>query len=135
MNKPNNIVVTDDLVKLREVYANPCRCGLDNAVVVSLIDEVLSLKAKMERQSVPEWKALPDSQGDWWHWDGHPYTFPFIYGVLVSNTGGPRYFIQHPDSRWCDEVGGIWCKINPQRMPTRKEFKSILSAQRKGKHE
>lgn len=68
------------------------------------------------------WLSKPDSQGYWWHWDGNPDLAPFIYGVLVSLTGEVhRYFIQYPDSRWCDEIGGFWMKIEQPSLPTKEK--------------
>lgn len=66
-----------------------------------------ALEAQLSRQ----WIDCPDSQGWWWHfYDGA--AVPFSYGVLASHTGPQvRYFIQYPDIRWCDEVGGKWLKI------------------------
>lgn len=72
------------------------------------------LKAKeAEGGGVGPWVAIPDSQGYWWRWDKNPDMRPFIYHVQVSKSGEQdRYFIDYPDSRWCDEVGGVWHKVS-----------------------
>jgi hypothetical protein len=61
-------------------------------------------------EGTQKWIDLPDSQGYWWHWDGNPDVRPFIYGILFSGTNG-KYFIEYPDSRFCETVGGKWTKV------------------------
>src|ERR1700748_1974198 len=76
----------------------------------------VSCSAAVEpKEAAPEaaglWVATPDCQGYWWRWDKNPDVRPFIYHVQVSKSGPDRYFIDYPDSRWCDEVGGEWEKV------------------------
>jgi hypothetical protein len=69
---------------------------------------------------IPRWVRLPDEQTWYWHWDGEILSVPHIYSVMASHSGNPvRYFIAYPDSRWCDEVGGWWLKIERPNVPTR----------------
>lgn len=64
------------------------------------------------------WTDLPKKQGLHWHWDGNPELAPFPHQVLASLSGaGTRYFIQYPDSRWCDEVGGLWFLAEVPALP------------------
>jgi hypothetical protein len=113
------------------------QCGEKSCLICTLIREIATLEQQLaERDRTiarlsAEWKALPDSQGYWWHWEGNPDVMPFIHGVLVSKTGPDRYFIQYPDSRWCDEVGGIWMKITPRQVPTQAEFDAIIAERAK----
>lgn len=73
----------------------------------------------MELAIAAGWTINPTSQGWWWHWDGNEDHAPFIYSILWSGTSH-RYFIQYPDSRYCDEVGGLWFKVEePSRKPER----------------
>lgn len=39
-----------ELARMRELYANPGRCGLDNQVVVNLIDQITELQAHINTQ-------------------------------------------------------------------------------------
>ena len=63
-----------------------------------------------------KWRPHPTGMGYWWHTfensDGHPH----IYSVQRSGTNG-RYFVDFPDSRWCDEIGGLWCKVTEMPQP------------------
>ena len=60
-----------------------------------------------------KWVSIVDIQGWWWHWDGSEESSPFIYHIMCSRSSAPdRFFIDYPDSRWCDEVGGLWMKID-----------------------
>ena len=66
------------------------------------------------------WVRLPDEQTWYWHWDGEDLSVPHIYSIMASHSGkGVRYFIGYPDSRWCDEIGGWWLKINRPNVPSR----------------
>lgn len=67
----------------------------------------------------PKWQRLPDEQTWWWHWNGEDLSVPHIYCIMVSKTGQDRYFIAHPDSRWCDEMGGAWLKLERPNVPER----------------
>jgi hypothetical protein len=77
------------------------------------------------REKEPEWKLLPDVQAWWWHWNGEDLAVPHIYFVMVSHSGPDRYFIAFPDSRWCDALGGFWCKLEYPNMPTRERQKQL----------
>jgi hypothetical protein len=79
-------------------------------------------------EATPNWTRLPDEQAWYWHWNGEDYSAPFIHSVLASLTGsGVRYFVQYPDSRWCDEVGGWWMKIDRPNVPSRDWLKQAAT--------
>lgn len=81
------------------------------------------------------WSLAPDEQAWWWHWNGEDYAIPHIYSVLVSKTGPDRYFIQYPDSRWCDEIGGFWLKVQYPNVPTRTEQADLAGRRATKEHE
>ena|SRR5271157_2717429 len=89
--------------------AYPKRSGFDYRIVEYI-------PAESDGQ---DWLLAPNEQAWWWHWDGEDYSIPFIYSVMVSHTGPDRYFIATPDSRWCDEVGGWWRKVDRPNVPSR----------------
>lgn len=92
------------------------------------IGHVAQMRAELERlrsQGAGPWEAAPNEQDWWWHWDGESLSVPFIYSVMVSHSGSPdRYFITYPDSRWCDELGGWWLKVERPNVPSR-EFQRV----------
>lgn len=96
---------------------NPDPDKLADAIVAALKEQVA------EAQKAAEWKDAADVQGWWWHWDEDEDNAPFIYHVMCSRSSGPdRFFIAFPDSRWCDEIGGKWMKIErPINPPTESE--------------
>ncbi len=66
-------------------------------------------ESEASEMTTEKWIEGPNTQGYWWH--SYPDQLPVIYHVQVSKTGRDRYFIDHPDSRWCDEIGGLWTKV------------------------
>lgn len=84
---------------------------------VELLAALREIKRLQSKEESPEqaWIDCPDAQGWWWHfYDGAAVPFP--YGVLWSGTAS-RFFVQYPDSRWCDEVGGKWMLITVPAAP------------------
>ena len=73
--------------------------------ITQLQKRIADLAAEVERLQ-GKWKLLPDEQAWWWHWTAEDLAIPFIYHVQKSGTNG-RYFIDYPDSRWCDEIVGF----------------------------
>lgn len=120
-----------DTGELYEQRIDPTRAealaDLDKTID-ELIDAEDKLRAEAERPKV-EWRLNPDEQAWWWHWNGEDYAVPHVYSVLVSNTGGPRYFVSFPDCRWCDEMGGFWLKVQYPNVPSR-EDQSEMKASR-----
>lgn len=75
-----------------------------------------------------QWVRLPDEQTWYWHWNGEDLAVPHIYSVMTSHSGrSDRYFVAYPDSRWCDELGGWWLKIDRPNVPSR-EYQASLPA-------
>jgi hypothetical protein len=68
--------------------------------------------------SQSKWIDAPNEQAWWWHYDPNAYDFsgPFVYSVMYSGTA-KRYFIAYPDSRWCNELPGVWMKIETPELP------------------
>jgi hypothetical protein len=97
--------------------------------ISALQQQVTRLTAALEAvQDEPNWIRLPNEQAWWWHWNGEDYSVPHIYSVLVSKTGSVRAgFVSYPDSRWCDEIGGWWLKVEYPNVPTR-EYQARLSS-------
>jgi len=85
------------------------------------------LEAENERLKAP-WKLLPDEAAWWWHWTAEDLAIPFIYHVQKSGTAKGRFFIDFPDSRWCDEVGGFWLKVQYPNVPSREEQAAIIAS-------
>jgi len=83
------------------------------------LERIADLAAEVERLQ-GKWKLLPDEQAWWWHWTAEDLAIPFIHHVQKSGTNG-RYFIDYPDSRWCDEIGGFWLKVQYPNVPSRAE--------------
>lgn len=80
-------------------------------------------------QPTKKWMHLPNEQTWWWHWNGEDLAIPHIYSVMVSKTLNDRYFIAYPDSRWCDELGGFWLKVQYPNVPSRTEQKSLAGVE------
>ena len=76
-----------------------------------------------------KWMNLPNEQAWWWHWNGEDLAIPHIYSVMYSGTA-KRYFIAYPDSRWCEELGGFWLKVQYPNVPSRDEQKSLAAGTR-----
>jgi hypothetical protein len=73
-----------------------------------------------------KWISAPNEAAWWWHWNGQDYSVRFIYHVQHRRCGTvDRYFVDYPDSRWCDEIGGFWLKVQYPNVPTREEQKAI----------
>lgn len=83
----------------------------------------------VEPQPTKKWMHLPNEQTWWWHWNGEDLAIPHIYSVMVSKTLNDRYFIAYPDSRWCDELGGFWLKVQYPNVPSRTEQKSLAGVE------
>jgi hypothetical protein len=101
------------------------RTEVDRAFEVMLIERIGRAE---DRIAEPKWLVLPNEQAWWWYWNGENYMVPHIFSVMVSNTGTPRYFIQYPDSRWCDEIGGWWLKVEYPNVPSREYIRAALAA-------
>jgi hypothetical protein len=99
-------------------------CRGCSAIVERII--VSSLAAPAPQAAM--WLKVPNEQEWWWHWDGEDYSIPFIYSVMVSKTGPDRYFVSFPDSRWCDDIGGWWMKVERPNVPSR-EYQALNVSQ------
>lgn len=78
--------------------------------------------------TVDHWLTLPNEQAWWWWWNGEDLAIPHIVQVKASHAfNPPRHFIAYPDSRWCDMVGGFWCKIPYPDVPCRTEQTRLRS--------
>ncbi len=65
-----------------------------------------------------QWVIVPDSQGWWWHIMSDSDAAPFMYSILASGHGAQkRLFIAYPDSRWVEDVGGLWARAVPPPAP------------------
>lgn len=109
-------VVLNALLRVVEIDAAKARAAMSSSQPTAPADE--------------RWILLPNEQAWWWHWNGEDYAIPHIFHVRQSLTASGRYFIDFPDSRWCDAVGGFWMKIEYPNVPTREtQAKLVAKAQ------
>jgi hypothetical protein len=120
-----------DLVKIPEDVSPAVKKAMQrfNAALETrrLRERIAQQDAEIERLT-GKWKVVPDEQAWWWHWTAEDLAIPFIHHVQKSGTNG-RYFIDYPDSRWCDEIGGFWLKVQYPNVPSRAEQAELRTDQ------
>jgi hypothetical protein len=91
------------------------------------INELEELLEKSERElaearKLAQWTPKVTIQGWYWHWDGNKDNAAHIYHVMCSRSGAlDRFFLDYPDSRWCEDVGGWWMPIERPTVPPQED--------------